>query len=125
MLRDLDLSKYKKVVVACGYTDLRVGAKGLVNLVQYKYGYDFYDKEAIFLFCGRKASTIKCVLYEGDGTVVLTKYKKGGRFQWPRTPQEARRISPSQFRRLMSGFSIDDSIPATEPSGKLPSRKAM
>lgn len=114
MLRDLDLSKYKKVIIATGFTDLRLGARGLVNLVQYRYGLDFYDKEAIFMFCGRKAATIKCVLFEGDGIVVLTKYLKEGRFQWPRSPQEARLISPYQFSLLMSGFSIESSIPGRE-----------
>ena len=111
MLRDLDLSKYQKVIIAVGYTDLRLGAKGLVNLIQYKYGLDFYDQKAIFMFCGRKACTIKCVLFEGDGMVVLTKYLREGRFQWPRTAQEARQITPAEFRLLMSGFSIESSIP--------------
>lgn len=111
MLRDLDLSKYQKVIIATGFTDLRLGARGLVNLIQYKYGLDFYDQSSIFMFCGRKAGTIKCVLFEGDGTVVLTKYLRDGRFQWPRTVQEARQITPSEFKLLMSGFSIECTIP--------------
>ena len=111
MLRDLDLSKYQKVIIAAGFTDLRLGARGLVNLIQYKYGLDFYDQSSIFMFCGRKAGTIKCVLFEGDGTVVLTKYLRDGRFQWPRTVQEARQITPSEFKLLMSGFSIECTIP--------------
>ena len=57
MLRDLDLSKYQKVIIATGFTDLRLGARGLVNLIQYKYGLDFYDQSSIFMFCGRKAGT--------------------------------------------------------------------
>ena len=111
MLRDLDLSKYQKVIIATGFTDLRLGARGLVNLIQYKYGLDFYDQSSIFMFCGRKTGTIKCVLFEGDGTVVLTKYLRDGRFQWPRTVQEARQITPSEFKLLMSGFSIECTIP--------------
>ena len=117
MLRDLDLSKYKKVIIATGFTDLRLGAKGLVNLVQYKYGLDFYDSEAIFMFCGRKASTIKCALFEDDGVVILTKHLKNGRFQWPRSSQEARQLTPDQFDHLMSGFSIESSIPGREIPG--------
>ena len=120
MLRDLDFSKYRKLIIATGYTDLRLGAKGLVNLVQYKYGLDFYDQEAIFMFCGRKATTVKCILFESDGTLVLTKYIRNGRIQWPRTPQEARQISPSEFRFLMSGFSIESSI----PGGRFPDAPA-
>ena len=34
----------------------------------------------------------------------------GNRFQWPRTPDEARELTPEQFRRLMDGFAIEGSI---------------
>ena len=74
MLRDLDLSKYQKVIIAVGYTDLRLGAKGLVNLIQYKYGLDFYDQKAIFMFCGRKAGTIKCGLFKHMHYFVIMRY---------------------------------------------------
>jgi transposase len=34
----------------------------------------------------------------------------GNRFQWPRTPDEARELTPEQFRRLMDGFAIEGTI---------------
>ena len=34
----------------------------------------------------------------------------GNRFQWPRTPDEARELTHEQFRRLMDGFTIEGSI---------------
>ena len=33
-----------------------------------------------------------------------------GRFQWPRTEEEARTLSGEEFLRLMDGFTIDPSI---------------
>ena len=51
MLKDLDLARYTKVFLICGYTDLRMGQTGLVNLVQFKLGLNPFDKSAVFLFC--------------------------------------------------------------------------
>ncbi|MBR3187553.1 MAG: hypothetical protein IKF59_05915, partial [Lachnospiraceae bacterium] len=42
----------------------------------------------------------------------------GSRFQWPRTPEEAREITPEQYRRLMDGFTIEGTIREVYP--KLP-----
>ncbi len=110
MLRDLDLQKYTKVCLICGYTDLRLGINGLVNIIQYKLGMNPYDKQAIFLFCGRKASTIKAVIYEGDGIALVSKRLFQGRYQWPRNSEEARLLTREQFHLLMGGFTIESKI---------------
>ena len=34
----------------------------------------------------------------------------GNRYQWPRTPYEARELTTEQFRRLMDGFAIEGTI---------------
>ena len=39
----------------------------------------------------------------------------GNRFQWPRTPDEARELTTEQFRRLMDGFTIEGSIKEVFP----------
>ncbi len=114
MLKDLDFSVYTRVFIACGYTDMRTGMTGLVNLIKYKYGLDFYNKNSLFLFCGKKASTIKAITFEGDGVVLMTKRVIDGRFQWPRSPEEVRLLTPDQFRLLMSGFAIESTIPSDE-----------
>ena len=115
MLKDLDTTKYTKIYIAMGYTDLRKGARGLVDIIQHKYGMDFYDESSIFLFCGQSAKTIKGVLFEGDGIVIVTKKLIRGSYKWPRTPEEARAITANEFRMIMQGFSIETSI----PGGKL------
>ena len=110
MLRDLDYRKYKHVYLVTGFTDLRKGLTGLVNEIRNHYGLNPYGMGSIFLFCGRRASVIKAVLFEGDGMVVLSKYLSSGRFMWPRTPDEVKDLTAEQFRRLMDGFSIESSI---------------
>ena len=53
-----------KVIIACGYTDLRRGIDGLAGLVQEKYRLDPF-KEALFLFCDVRIESKACT---GMGT---------------------------------------------------------
>jgi len=111
MLRDLDCTKYTKIIIACGHTDLRYGIKGLTDIIKYKYRLDYFNRNAIFLFCGRSGHTIKAITFEGDGHVLLTKRLTKGKFQWPKSVEEAKQLTPLQFKMLMSGFAIEGSIP--------------
>ncbi len=102
---------FKRVIVCCGRTDLRKGIPGLTAFVRLNYGLDTTEKGTLFLFCGNRADRIKGLLFEGDGMLLLTKRLfAGNRFQWPRTPDEARELTPDQFRRLMDGFAVEGTI---------------
>ena len=102
---------FKRVIVCCGRTDLRMGIPGLTAFVRLNYGLDTTEKGTLFLFCGNRADRIKGLLFEGDGMLLLTKrLLAGNRFQWPRTPDEARELTAEQFRRLMDGFAIEGTI---------------
>ena len=106
-----DVAKIRRVVLACGTVDLRKGIDGLSMIIGDKYHQNPFEKGTLFLFCGRRADRIKGLVFEGDGTCLL--YKRlapGSRFQWPRTPEEAREITPEQYRRLMDGFTIEGTI---------------
>ena len=102
---------FSRVIICCGTVDLRMGIDGLNSYVRLNYNLSTIERGTLFLFCGRRADRIKGVLFEGDGTLLLYKrLAKGSRFQWPRTPDEARELSPEQFRRLMDGFTIEGTI---------------
>ena len=101
-----DFTGADRVYIACGYTDLRRGIDGLAALVQQQFSLDPFTN-TLFLFCGRRRDRIKALYWEGDGFVLLDKRLESGSFQWPRNENEARALTPQQYRWLMEGLSVD------------------
>lgn len=101
-----DTCEFKKVYIATGFTDLRRGIDGLASIIQLQYELNPYDKNTLFLFCGRRSDRIKGLLWEGDGFLLLYKRIAHGGFSWPRTENEALEITKEQYYQLMHGFSI-------------------
>ena len=93
-----------KIMVVCGYTDLRKGIDGLAGLIQDMYQLDPFEKDVLFLFCGKRCDRIKGLLWEGNGFLLLYKRFEGGSLSWPRTPQEAVAINKHQYRLLLQGL---------------------
>lgn len=106
MLNDADASRFKKVYLATGFTDLRRGIDGLAAIIRFQFQLDPYDKNTLFLFCGRRSDRIKALLWEGDGFLLLYKRLENGAFHWPRSADEALEITPEQYRMLMQGFEV-------------------
>jgi len=100
----------KRILVACGRTDLRRGIDGLAAIVRLAYGLDPLEEGTLFLFCGVKKDRIKGLLFEGIGFCLFTLRLSDGRFQWPNTPDEARDITMEQYRCLLDGFAVESSI---------------
>ena len=78
---------FKKIYIATGYTDLRRGMEGLAAIIRFQFNLDPYDKDTLFLFCGKRTDRIKGLL-------------------WPRSADEAKEISPDQYQMLMQGLEI-------------------
>lgn len=60
-----DATGLKKIYLAAGYTDLRRGIDGLATMIRFRFQLDPYDKNTLFLFCGKKTNRIKGLLWEG------------------------------------------------------------
>ena len=58
MLRE---AQAENLYIITGYTDMRKGANGLLQIIQGQYSLDPYT-DSLFLFCGRNARKIKAVL---------------------------------------------------------------
>ena len=110
-----DARGFKKVFLATGYTDLRRGMEGLAAIIRFQFELDPYDKNTLFLFCGKRSDRIKGLLWEGDGFLLLYKRVDCGRFSWPRSSDELRQMNAEQYRWLMQGFSIDPVIKDVYP----------
>lgn len=105
---------FKKIYLAVGYTDLRRGIEGLSSIIRFKFNLDPYDKDTIFLFCGKRCDRIKALVWEGDGFLLCYKRLDIGAFDWPRSADEALEITPEQYCLLMQGFEVMAKRPITE-----------
>lgn len=114
MLNDANTSRFKKVYLATGFTDLRRGIDGLANIICFQFKLDPYDKNTLFLFCGRRNDRIKALLWEGYGFLLMYKRLDNGAFRWPRSTDEAMSITEHQYRMLMQGFEIVARNPISE-----------
>lgn len=119
MLNDADFSRFNRVFVCVGRSDLRKGIDGLATLVKQKFDLDPFQTGDLFLFCGSSNRKIKGIVWEGDGFLLIYKRLEAGSFQWPRSQEEARSITAEQYQRLMQGFSIDASIKKVHPRSVL------
>lgn len=95
-----------QIFLACGKTDMRKSIDGLAAIVSQNFKLDPF-KNTLFLFCGGKRDRMKALLWEGDGFLLLYKRLENGAFQWPRTNEDVREITPQQFRWLIEGLTID------------------
>ena len=105
---------FKKIYICTGYTDLRRGIEGLASIIRFQFNLDPYDKDTIFLFCGRRCDRIKALIWEGDGFLLCYKRLDTGAFNWPRSADEAVEISYDQYRMLMQGLEVIAKHPITE-----------
>ena len=105
MLRETTIPN---IYVICGYTDMRKGQAGLIQIIQSMYNLDPYS-ESLFLFCGRNSRKLKGLCWEGDGFLLLSKAlsSKDNRFRWPRNAEEAKLLTKDQFVWLMQGLAIE------------------
>lgn len=110
MLKDAKPGYFSNVYVVCGFTDLRYGIDSLAAIIEQRYHKSLFVPNSLFLFCGRSASKIKGLLWEGDGFLLLYKRVESGHFTWPRNSDDLQELSYEQFRWLMQGFAINPII---------------
>lgn len=106
----------KKIIIACGRTDLRKGIDGLAQLIGTRYDLNPFEKDVLFLFCGSRSDRIRGLLWEGNGFLLLYKRLENGSFSWPRTPEEAAELTSEQYRMLMLGLNpLNSKIKDVDP----------
>ena len=78
-----DGSGFKKVYLATGFTDLRRGIDGLARIIRFQFQLDPYDKNTLFLFCGKRTDRIKGLIWEGSDFSFCTSGLKTGTSDGP------------------------------------------
>lgn len=105
-MKSLDYSAIDHVYLKAGFTDMRKGIDGLCSVIVRSMQLDPFSR-SLFLFCGRKSSSIKGILWEEDGFLLFTKRLDDGKFKWPRNSEEAFLLSAQQLRWLLEGLDIE------------------
>ena len=96
----------EKIFICLGPTDLRRSIDGLAVLVQQVFKQDLFNN-SLYIFCGRRNDRIKALYWEKDGFILLYKRLERGKYNWPRSKNELRQITPQQLRWLLEGLSIE------------------
>ena len=98
-----DISIADNIYIVTGYTDMRKSIDGLCAIILKQLQTE-PDRNAIYLFCGKRCDRIKVLLREPDGYVLL--YKRldvvHGKYR-----SEVKPITWQQFDWLMSGLEIE------------------
>lgn len=81
-------------------------SSGTAAIIRFQFELDPYDKNTLFLFCGKRSDRIKGLLWEGDGFLLLYKRLDNGAFNWPRSESSAMEITDEQYRMLMKGLEV-------------------
>ena len=65
------VTRIRRIVLCCGYVDLRKGIEGLSLIVGSRFSLNPYEKGTLFLFCGRRSDRIKGLVWTGLGFLQL------------------------------------------------------
>ena len=101
-----DYPGFRKIYIATGFTDLRKGIDGLAAIVQMQFHLSPFQKDVLFLFCGRKQNRFKALVWEGDGFLLLYKRIEAGRIQWPKTMKDVEELDQDDLKQLLDGYAI-------------------
>ena len=67
-----DGTGFKKVYISTDCTDMRKAIDGLARIIRFQFNLDPYDKNTLFLFCGKRTDRIRGLIWEvSDGRVPL------------------------------------------------------
>src|SRR4029450_10750839 len=92
-----------RVYLAAGRTDLRRGIDGLAPQTQTVLREDPFSGH-LFIFRGRAAHTIKVLMYDGSGFLLMQKRLTEGKFIWPSPADGIVTISRAQMSLLIDGL---------------------
>lgn len=96
----------EKIYLACGSTDLRKAVDGLAAIISQQFMLDPFSN-SIFLFCNKNKDKLKVLIWDTNGFILLYKRLEQGKFQWPKSAEEARLISTQELRWLLEGLAIE------------------
>jgi transposase len=106
---DFNLDDFDFYLV-CGKTDMRCGINSLTTRVQHSLKLNLFSK-SMFLFCGSSYKSIKVLLWDDNGFILLQKRLNTGSFKWPKNEEEVKLLKLNDIKLLLSGADLWRRIP--------------
>ena len=98
----IQITPHMKILVAIEPADFRRGIDGLARLCREKLAEDPFSG-AIIVFCNRRRTAIKCLVYDSTGFWLMQKRLSTGRFRyWPRSESVAKKLQAHELVVLLS-----------------------
>jgi transposase len=100
----IQITPQMRILVAVEAVDFRAGIDGLARVCQQQLKADPFCG-GLFIFCNRRRTAIKALVYDGQGFWLCHKRLSSGRFRfWPRSAtQEASALEAHQLQVLLMG----------------------
>lgn len=99
----IQITPQMRIRVAVEPADFRKGIDGLVRLCKETLKQDAFSG-SVFVFCNRRRTALKVLIYDGQGFWLCYKRLSEGKFLWwPRDPNQATRtLAAHQLQVLLS-----------------------
>src|SRR5258708_37263162 len=97
----IQITPQMRVLVAVEVVDLRKGIDSLAQLCRDKLAADPFSG-CLFVFRSRRATSIKILVYDGQGFWLATKRLSQGRFRWWPQGEAARGLQAHQAQLLFA-----------------------
>lgn len=110
-----------QVFVALEPVDLRFGFERLAGWVREHVGYDARSG-ALFVFFGKRRSTVKIVFADRSGACLFWKKLDAGTFARPQAPEDGAshvELDEASFEALLDGLAIAPTATPSEPPRRL------
>ena len=100
-----EITVFQIIYIYCGKCELRKGIDSLTNLIKEQFHQDPFQKTSCFFFADA-ISTGSGSWSGGNGFCLLYKRIEAGYLRWPRSQEEAARISLVELHLLLTGMTI-------------------
>ena len=97
----------RRVLLACGQTDMRKSINGLAAMVESSFKLNPFDG-AIFVFCNRSRDRIKILEWDSDGFWLYFKRLEKGHFRWPASgTEQTLALTGEELSILLGGTRVE------------------
>ena len=99
----IQITPHMRILVAVEPADFRRGIDGLARMCRDVLKADPFSG-TVFVFRNRRGTSIKVLVYDGQGFWLCQKRLSSGRFRhWPKSPRAAKRLLAHELQVLLSG----------------------